>query len=198
LIHGLGDAPRADWFGGAEAIGTPLRMIMPQAATPYHGGFAWFPFRAADDDPQALARGISAAGDRLARAIALLRKERPTIGRPIVAGFSQGGMLSYALALHHPALVALSHPISGLLPEPLWPASKRTGGHQPKIAAMHGDADSLVPIANARRLTAHLRKLGYDVELREFAGVGHTITQAMDAHTVALLDAAARNLAAGR
>lgn len=196
LIHGLGDRPRRDWFGGAEAIDVPLRLIMPQAPTPYHDGYAWFPFRARDDDPAALARGITAAAERLARSIDLLRARRPTLGRPIVAGFSQGGMLSYALALQRPELVALSHPISGMLPEPLWPASKPAGTRYPRIAAMHGDADELVPIAAARALTRRLRELGHEVELREFAGVGHTITAAMDDHSVALLNAAARELAA--
>ena len=195
MIHGLGDRPRQDWFGGADAIDTPLRLIMPQAPTPYgQDGFAWFPFRARGNDPDDLARGISAASDRLARAITVLKTQRPTRGAPIVAGFSQGGMLSYALALRHPGLVSFSHPISGLLPEPLWPSSKPVASARPRIAAMHGDADDLVPIEDDRRLNAHLRKLGYDAQLREFAGVGHTITPAMEAHSVELLNAAARRL----
>jgi phospholipase/carboxylesterase len=195
MIHGLGDRPRQDWFGGAEAIDTPLRLIMPQAPTPYYDGFAWFPFRAGGNDPHALGRGIAEAADRLARAIELLRERRPTVGRPIVAGFSQGGMLSYALALRRPELVELSHPISGLLPEPLWPKNKPAGARYPRIAAMHGDADELVPIEPTRRLTSHLRALGHDVELREFPGVGHTITAAMEAHSVELFNAAARGIA---
>jgi phospholipase/carboxylesterase len=195
LIHGLGDRPSHDWFAGADAIDTPLRLIMPQAPTPHgDGGFAWFPFRARGNDPDALARGISAASDRLARAIAVLAARRPTRGAPIVAGFSQGGMLSYALALRHPEIVSFSHPISGLLPKPLWPASKPAGTRYPPIAAMHGDADALVPIAGDRELSAHLRALGYDAQLREFPGVAHTITPAMNAHSVELLNATARRL----
>jgi phospholipase/carboxylesterase len=194
LIHGLGDRPSRDWFTGADAIDTPLRLIMPQAPTPKYEGFAWFPFRVGDNEPDALARGIATAADRLARAITSLQAERPTLGQPIVAGFSQGGMLSYALALRHPQLVALSHPISGMLPEPLWPEGKPAHESFPRIAAMHGDADAIVPIDAARRLTAHLRKLGHDAELREFAGVAHTIDAAMTAHSVALLNAAARDL----
>jgi phospholipase/carboxylesterase len=196
MIHGLGDAPRYDWFSGADAIDTPLRLILPQAPTPYYDGFAWFPFRARDNDPEQLARGIREAAQLLAQAIAVLREHRPTRGLPIVAGFSQGGMLSYALALHHPESVALSHPISGLLPEPLWPKEKRAGVRYPKIAALHGDADDLVPIEPARRLVTHLQTLGYEVELREHPGVGHTITAAMDAQTVELFNRAAREIAA--
>jgi phospholipase/carboxylesterase len=195
MIHGLGDRPRFDWFGGAESIDTPVRLIMPQAPTPYYDGFAWFPFRAGGNDPHALGRGIADAADRLARAISVLRERRPTVGRPIIAGFSQGGMLSYALALRSPELCELSHPIAGMLPEPLWPKTKRQGVRFPRIAAMHGDADELVEIEPTRRLTGHLRELGHDVELREYPGVGHSITAAMEAHSVELLNAAARGIA---
>lgn len=195
LIHGLGDRPHRSWFGAADAIDVPMRLIMPQAPTPYAGGFAWFEFRVGDNDPHALGRGIVAASAGLARAIAVLRERRSTLGLPIVAGFSQGGMLSYALALRHPELVALSHPISGLLPKPMWPAVKPAGKRFPRIVAMHGDADDVVPIAPDRALVAHLRKLGYEADLREFPGVGHSVSQAMNAHSAQLINEAVRKIA---
>jgi phospholipase/carboxylesterase len=197
MIHGMGDAPRMDWFTGAGEIKTPLRLIMPQAPTPYYDGFSWFSYDPAQRDPQALARGISAAAEQLARAIELLRARRATIGRAIVTGFSQGGMLSYALALRHPELVAFSHPMSGTLPKRLWPAQKPADVRFPRIAAMHGDRDSLVPIAPTRELHARLSALGYDNSLREFAGVRHQITPEMEAYTVELLNSAARAVARG-
>jgi phospholipase/carboxylesterase len=197
MIHGMGDAPRFDWFTGASAIKTPLRLIMPEAPTPYYDGFSWFSYDPAKRDPNALARGISAAAGQLARAIEQLRVRRATVGRAIVTGFSQGGMLSYALALQHPELVAFSHPISGFLPEPLWPAQKPAGTRFPRIVAMHGDRDDVVPIAPARQLQEHLSALGYELTLREFAGVRHQITSDMEAYSVELLEAAARNALQG-
>lgn len=193
LIHGLGDAPRFDWLPGASEVATPMRLIMPQAPTPYSGGFAWFPFRR-EQDPDALAQGIAVAAGKLARSIAILQARRPTLGRAIVAGFSQGGMLSYALALHHPNLLESSLPISGLLPEALWPAQRPSGTLFPPIAAMHGDRDELVPIEPARRLRAHLEQHGYDMTLREFAGARHEINHAMEAYLIELLERAARSV----
>ena len=192
LIHGLGDRPRPDWLESASHIQTPVRLIMPQAPTPYYDGFAWFPYRHRGNNPAALARGIAGAADQLARAIAELAAHRPTVGRPFVMGFSQGGMLSFQLALHHPEVVELSLPMSGMLPEALWPAAKAAGTRFPRIVALHGDADEIVPIAPARALVARLRKLGYAVELREYPGVEHTITPAMEAVAVELLAAHAR------
>jgi phospholipase/carboxylesterase len=197
MIHGLGDHPRPDWFPGAELIRTPLRLIMPQAPTPFHRGYAWFPYRIGDNDPVQLARGIAAAERELAQAIDVVRARRPTVGQPIVTGFSQGGMLSYALALLHPAQFALSLPISGMLPAPLWPASKQAGTRYPPIRGLHGDADDIVPIDGARELVAHLRGLGFDAELHEVAGERHWISGEMVRYSVDVLDRAARQ-ASGR
>jgi phospholipase/carboxylesterase len=194
LIHGLGDRPRPDWLPSAANIETPVRLIMPQAPTPFYQGFAWFPYRIRGNNPVALARGIAGAADHLARAIAELAARRPTIGRPFVMGFSQGGMLSYQLALHHPEVVELSLPMSGMLPESLWPAAKPAGTRFPRIFALHGDADEIVPVAPARALVARLRTLGYEAELREYEGVEHHITPAMEALAVELLMAHARTV----
>jgi phospholipase/carboxylesterase len=191
MIHGMGDAPRFDWFREAAVIKTPMRLIMPQAPTPYYGGFSWFPYDPAAPDPAALARGVATATEQIARAIEVLHARRPSVGRTIVAGFSQGGMLSYALALHKPALVAVSLPISGFLPEPLWPAQRPRGIRFPRIVAMHGDRDDVVPIAPARVLHAALTARGYESTLREFAGVRHQITAEMALYLVALLESAA-------
>jgi phospholipase/carboxylesterase len=176
VLHGLGDRPHPEWIG---ELPVPVRLVLPQAPTPYFGGFAWFEYRAAESKPADLARGIAGAAEQLARAIAILRTRRATEGKVLVTGFSQGGMLSYALALRHPDGLALAVPIAGLLPEPLWPERASPGTAYPPIRAMHGDADTLVPIARARSLHAHLARLGFDEKLGEHSGVGHAITPAM-------------------
>ena len=196
LIHGLGDRPRPDGVLDASRITAPLRLIMPQAPTPYYDGFAWFPYRMRGNDPVTLARGIAGAADQLSRAIAQLAAQRPTRGRPLVTGFSQGGMLSFALALRHPDGIESSVPISGMLPEPLWPSDKPAGKRFPRIVALHGDADEIVPIDPARGLVGRLRNLGYEAVLHEYPGVGHQITPAMETVMLEMLDAHARASAA--
>ena len=181
LIHGLGDRPHREWAQDLGA-GLPVRMILPEAPSPWHGGFSWFEYRWPNAEPRALAKGLHAAAARLAPMLATLQAKRPTLGRPIVAGFSQGGMLSFALALEHPELVASAFPISGSLPEPLWPIARPRRGAFTKIRALHGTADSVVPFAADERLVARLRTLGYDASLTAYEGVEHTITRAMAEH----------------
>jgi phospholipase/carboxylesterase len=177
VIHGLGDRPGPHWLDLVQLRG-PARVIMPEGPTPYLDGFSWFPFRARGADPKELAAGIGRAAELLSTALAFLERGRPTRGRPIVTGFSQGGMLSFALALRHAERVAFALPISGALPEPLWPRDRATAG-APPIVALHGTDDDLVPFAPTRQLVAHLGTRGYDATLLPYEGVGHQISDAM-------------------
>jgi len=187
VVHGLGGRAHAGWL---RRLNVPARLVMPEAPIPYGRGFSWFEYRVRDDDPDALARGITSAAAQLGRAIETLARERPTRGKPIVTGFSQGGMLSYALALSRPQLLSLAAPISGLLPPPLWPTERGGGARAPPIRALHGDADTMVPIDAARALVERLRALGYDATLGEHQGVGHTVTPTMEVELVANVVAA--------
>jgi phospholipase/carboxylesterase len=192
MIHGMGDRPGAHWLDVVRVQG-PARIVMPQAPKPYYDGYSWFDYRVGDNEPAALARDIAGAAQQLAAALIALREGRPTLGRPIVAGFSQGGMLSNALAVRHPELLALALPIGGMLPEPLWPKQRPADPRNPPIRAMHGVRDDVVPIGPARELTQHLQQLGYDAQLAESANVGHSISPDMLARIEQLLSDAARS-----
>ena len=178
LIHGLGDRARRDWLHVIDVDQTKVRMILPQAPTPYGDGFAWFEYRFRDQDPDALAQGITEASDRLARMLDVLAKQRATRGRAVVCGFSQGGMLSFALALRHPQLIRYAVPISGMLPPRLWPRRTPRGRAVP-VHALHGTADTVVAFEADRALVSHLKKIGYPAELSAFEGIGHSIAPAM-------------------
>jgi phospholipase/carboxylesterase len=188
LLHGMGDRPHEGWLEGFE-LHVPLRVIMPQAPIPHYQGFSWFDYDVrGNNPPEPLARGIARAAELLAELLALVPAHRATTGLPLVAGFSQGGILSYALALRQPDRLRFALPIAGLLPEPLWPV-QAPQGKRPPIRALHGARDAVVPTEGARALTQRLRELGYDAQLEEFAGVGHTISPDMQRRVNALLQA---------
>jgi phospholipase/carboxylesterase len=172
-LHGLGDSPQG-FRAVLEEFDRPARVILPRALDVHEEGWSWFPIRARDNDIEALARGIDHAADVLAPAIAELTQQRPTIGKPIVTGFSQGGMLSFALAVEHGELFAAALPIGGWLPDPLWPAANNPSA--PPIVAFHGDADAAVRYEPTKLCVENLQGLGYRVELRTYVGVGHMIS----------------------
>jgi phospholipase/carboxylesterase len=185
LIHGMGDAPSPDWLEVVE-LDVPVRVIMPQAPYSYGTGYSWFNYNIhGDNPPDQLASGITSAMQRIEQLIESIPAHRRCVGRPIAMGFSQGGMLSYALATHAGPRVRFALPIAGFLPEPLWPTAPTPNA--PPIRALHGTADQLVPIAGARALTKRLTQLGYDARLEEFANLGHSMSPELQARVHALL-----------
>lgn len=173
MVHGLGDRAVPSRVG---RMPEPVRVIVPQAPTPYGKGFAWWTTRTREDKPIEQAAGIERAAARMADALQVLTRRYPTAGKPIVTGFSQGGMLSYALGLHHPQLVSTVHPMSGMLPAPLWPQRPRAGVAYPNIVASHGTADEIVPMAPDRALARHLAASGFDIEWHEIDQGRHRVT----------------------
>jgi phospholipase/carboxylesterase len=178
-IHGFGASPE-DLVGVYAGLPARARLILPYGEPLPGGGFTWFAIGSLGDDAQ-LADGTARAADRLAAMIEVLAKTLPTTGAAIVTGFSQGGMLSYTLAVRHPEVVAAAFPVGGLVASALVPAAWPLGREKPPIRGFHGDADERVPIARARASVAALRAAGLDATLSEYAGVGHAISPAMGA-----------------
>ena len=152
------------------------RLILPYGLEPYGEGFSWF----SDwKDEAELADGTRHAADRLAAMIDELARRRPTTGRAVITGFSQGGILSFTLAVLHPESVGAAFPVSGLLATPLWPIAWPPGREKPLVRAFHGTDDNRVPIAGARATVRRLKDVGLDAELAEYPGVTHTTTAEM-------------------
>jgi phospholipase/carboxylesterase len=185
-IHGLGDHP--DNFRHLlDEFHEPVRLILPRGldAVP-EGGFSWFPLRARDPDVEALSLGIRQAADRIAEGIRALSSSRPTLGKSIVTGFSQGGMLTFTLAVHHPDVVGHAVVVGGWLPPPLLPAvppRKASGAEgepsRPPIVALHGTADAAVPFPPTQQAIEALVERGIAVELLPYEGAGHMISELM-------------------
>ena len=182
LIHGLGDTPN-DFIHLTDGLDTPRRELALRGFDAYNGsfgdGWSWFPVRVRDRNAEALADGIQAAAAKIAGELRALnvREQQPN-RRFIVSGFSQGGMLSYALAVHHSEIIASSVPISGWLPPSLIPDTPDAANASP-IFALHGADDQTVPYASTKSAVATLQARGARVELTTFDGVDHEIPRQM-------------------
>lgn len=178
-IHGLGDQPQH--FAGLLAdLDTPVRLVFPRALDPYEGGgYSWFPLRARTPDVDKLAEGMTRATHALAGAVRQLVAERPTKGRPVLTGFSQGGMLTFALATSHPSLFSAAFPVGGWLPPPLWPIATDDPRDYPPIVALHGDTDKAVALGPTQAAVTELARLGFRAELHVYPDVGHAIPPGM-------------------
>lgn len=174
-LHGLGDRPDSFWRV-LEGHKQPLRIVALRAPEPWGQGWSWFPTRGATA-AERLA-GMEAAIALVAARIQALQAALPGADKPVITGFSQGGMLSFGLAARHPELASLVIPVGGLLPDPLFP-EQAPAGPLPPVRALHGAADDRVPAAGAAAATARLQALGFDASLQSYEGVGHGISAEM-------------------
>lgn len=176
-IHGLGDRPErfADLL---DDLPFPARLILPRGLDPLpEGGYSWFPIRARSPDVAGLSGGIARAGDALVPFVHELLATRPTLGKPIVTGFSQGGMLSFYLAVRAPDLFAAAFPVGGWLPPPLWPSTPPK--QAPTIFALHGAIDNAVKLGPTQEAVDRLQQLGWSAQLKVWPDVAHAIPPTM-------------------
>ena len=175
VLHGRGASaqiPGGPFLGLTHAV----RVIVPQATERAGDGYEWLPVYVGQGLVDRLSSTLFAQTSRVAALVRELTGERRTIGRVIVSGFSQGGLLTMTMALYHDDLVAEAFPLSCWLPPPLVPTYRRADLSYPRIRSMHGVADTTIPLGPTRDLFEHLAALGFDVTLVPFEGVTHTIS----------------------
>jgi phospholipase/carboxylesterase len=167
-LHGLGDRPdRFAWV--FDGYPHPARVLLPRAPVDFGEGGAWMTVRVAEGRAGDLAMETAWSAARVAALCDGIAAEGTP---PVVTGFSQGGMLAYAVAARHPDSIAAAVPVAGMLPAPLHPPA---GAPVAPVDALHGEADSLVPLTLAVETVTALEGHGTPVSLRIFPGVDHRV-----------------------
>jgi phospholipase/carboxylesterase len=172
VLHGLGDTPESIVKVLGAELPMPARVVAPRAPDPWSAGSSWYPLEGPGRRAAILARA-----ERVAELITHLTRTHRTRGKPIVTGFSQGGVLSFALAAYHGEKVQAALPIAGALPAELPAPRKPPPGL--RVVAFHGREDARIAYAAGERTVERLKAAGLDASLRSYAGVGHTISSEM-------------------
>jgi phospholipase/carboxylesterase len=166
----LGLAPIFD--GGKSLVLCPQGPLAFQAG-PSQVGYGWFPLTGGGEaDPAEVKASIDTLEKFLDEAIAALPIERRKVA---ILGFSQGGVMAYALALRNPAkyagLVALSSWLPGSMAAAI-PENPDLANLQTLV--IHGTQDSMISIDLARESRDALGKLGVSAAYHEYE-MGHEI-----------------------
>jgi phospholipase/carboxylesterase len=178
FLHGRGDRPRVP-DGPFLGLSEPVRLVVPRAPERLGHGYTWLPVSARNGESPELVDGLERTSRELANFIEALVERHPTLGSPIVMGFSQGGMLSFTLAVDHPEVVGAAFPLAGWLPPSLMPSAPRPHTRYPAIRAMHGTDDPILRASRTRSAVTDLARRGYEVTLYEYEGVDHQMTPTM-------------------
>ncbi len=179
-LHGWG-AGAQDLLGLAPTIHDGRAVVLcPQGPVrvPIGGGmtgYGWFqlvPGQPPDAEAfmavaEALRRFIEEAVERFAI----------DPGRIALAGFSQGGILAYELALREPDRFSGLAALSSWFPEPLANLLPKLPGHEElPVLVVHGTRDSAIPVERAREAREALRSYGVALMYREF-DMAHEISR---------------------
>lgn len=173
-LHGLGDSAA----GYAEVMRGLLlraRVVVLDGIDPWPGGGGgrqWFALGSLDTAPAGFVRAV----DAVAATLGALTQRLPTCGLPVVTGFSQGAMLSYALAARSPAVVRAAVPIAGRVPVGLLPGAGQRQGSGVRVRGLHGDADARVSMEDGQATVEALRAAGIDAYLDVALRTGHTLS----------------------
>ena len=180
-IHGRGDKPE-NWVDDWSTFPEKAWIVLPRAPLPWGSappdggkpGSSWFELRDGMTDAD-LGAAVGDAEAKLWRGISHLMRDAKK-KKLIVTGFSQGGILSFAMAARHPVEVAHAIPVAGSLAGPLLPKNKALAA---PLFAMHGTEDKVIRIEYGRGAVNAFKEQGNDATLKEYPGVGHQVTMEM-------------------
>ncbi|MFE3848818.1 alpha/beta hydrolase [Flavobacterium sp. LB3P45] len=177
LLHGYG-SNEEDLFSFATEL--PDEYYIVSARAPYnmqYGAYAWYSINFdADENKFSDHEQAKISRDLIAQFIDELIQTYPIDSKNVtLVGFSQGSILSYAIALSHPDKVQRVVALSGYVSEPILEENYLINDlSKLKIFHSHGTVDQVIPVEWARKTKPFLEKLGVNSTYKEYP-VGHGV-----------------------
>ncbi|HQV34984.1 MAG TPA: alpha/beta fold hydrolase [Flavobacterium sp.] len=178
LLHGYG-SNEADLFSFASEL--PEEYFVISAQAPYdmqYGSFAWYAINFdADENKFSDLNQARQSRDMIADFIDELLAKYPIDSTKVnLIGFSQGSILSYAVALSYPTKIAKVVAMSGYLNlDMAIEGFEKNDLSGLKIFASHGTVDQVIPVEWARKTPQLLENFGIDVVYKEYP-IGHGVS----------------------
>ena len=178
LLHGYG-SNEEDLFSFASEL--PDTYFVVSARAPYdmqYGSYAWYAIDFdADENKFSNVEQAKISRDAVAEFIDELKDNYPIDAENVtLIGFSQGTILSYAIALSYPEKVQKVVAMSGYLNQEMCTDDYlKNNLSQLKIFSSHGTVDQVVPVEWGRKAKPFLDNLGVATVYKEYANVGHGV-----------------------
>ena len=178
LLHGYG-SNEADLFSFATELPDEYYIISLQAPFDLqYGSYAWYAINF-DADASKFSDLDQARSSRnlVLTTLDELQRKYPIDAQAVaLIGFSQGAILSYAIALTYPDRIQRVAALSGYLNTEI----AAEGFEKNKLAnlqiyASHGTVDQVIPVEWARKSPEILTNLGVRVQFKEYP-IGHGVS----------------------
>lgn len=178
LLHGYG-SNEEDLFSFASEL--PEEYYVISARAPYdmmYGSYAWYAINFdADENKFSDIEQAKTSRDLISNFIdELLANYAIDSNNVNLIGFSQGCILSYAVALSYPQKIKRVVAMSGYFNAEIATENfKENDFSNLKIFASHGSVDQVVPVEWARKAEPTLKQLGIDIVYKEYP-IGHGVS----------------------
>jgi phospholipase/carboxylesterase len=176
-LHGLG-ADGNDFVPIVQELSLPplgIRFVFPHAPmrpVTVNGGFvmrAWYDITGQDIAKKEDEAGLRQSQKSIEELIAKEESRGVPSGRIVLAGFSQGGVISLQTGLRQPKRLAGVMSLSAYLPLAATIAKERNAANNGvPIFLGHGTSDNVVPLALGTASRDQLIKLGYDIDWHQY------------------------------
>lgn len=170
LLHGLGSNEQ-DLFSFAPLLDPKYLILSVQAPIAYgFGGYAWFNIDLTSGIPSANIQQVIHARRLLSNFIhEAIEEYNPDMDHIYLAGFSQGAIMSYALAFSEASPIKGVVAMSGYILKEITPQiSFKPRLRKLKVFATHGTRDQVLPIFLGRATNDYLRTLHFDYTYKEY------------------------------
>lgn len=178
LLHGYG-SNEEDLFSFATEL--PDEYYVISARAPYdmmYGSYAWYAINFdADENKFSDIEQAKTSRDLISNFIDELVANYAIDSENVtLIGFSQGCILSYAVAVSYPEKIKRVVAMSGYFNAEIATENfKENDFSNLKIFASHGSVDQVVPVDWARKAEPTLKQLGIDIVYKEYP-IGHGVS----------------------
>lgn len=159
-----------------DQIKMPVRLILPKGNYRKRNGFSYFPpdYYSKDSLTQLSLSKITL--DSIADFVRAIGKKYNC--KPIVAGFSQGGDISFLLAIYYPELITAAFPFAGFVHRQRLADVKLQTQKFVPIAIYQGEDDKIISVNYTRKMVKELS--GYfKISVTTYPGLGHDFSDKM-------------------
>ena len=177
LLHGYG-SNESDLFSFASEL--PDEYYVISARAPYDlqfGSYAWYAINFdANENKFSDVKQAATSRDLISKFIDELIANYPIDPTNVtLVGFSQGSILSYAIAFSYPQKIKQIAALSGYLQPDMAVANFENNDlSKLRIFASHGTVDQVIPVDWARKIKPYLDQMGIENVYKEYP-VGHGV-----------------------
>lgn len=165
-----------------------VRVLLVEAPYPLEEGYSFYrthPINYYDLQSDKKAAILIEEVDKLSCFVESVVKKYNSPKKPVIIGASQGGDLSYMMAIRYGDMIGLSCPLLATIENELITQCGKNDNCA--IVAFHGIEDPIVSIEDARNHIKQLTINKYNSKIIEYTDCGHEITKKMQSDYINLI-----------